>query len=129
MLSHQVEFDIIGHDMQMVEVILDQGETVIAEAGAMNYMQDGISFDTKMGDGSNADQGLISKIFSAGKRKLTGESVFMTHFTNTAAEPKRVAFAAPYPGSIVAVDLAQEGENILCQKDSFLAAALGVNIH
>jgi uncharacterized protein (TIGR00266 family) len=128
MRSHQVEFDIIGHDMQMVEVILDQGETVIAEAGAMNYMQDGISFDTKMGDGSNADQGLISKLFSAGKRKLTGESVFMTHFTNTAAEPKRVAFAAPYPGSIVAVDLAQEGGDILCQKDSFLAAALGTKV-
>jgi uncharacterized protein (TIGR00266 family) len=128
MRSHQVEFDIIGHDMQMVEVILDQGETVIAEAGAMNYMQDGISFDTKMGDGSNADQGLISKLFSAGKRKLTGESVFMTHFSNNAAEPKRVAFAAPYPGSIVAVDLAQEGENILCQKDSFLAAALGTKV-
>lgn len=128
MNSHQVDYQIIGHDMQMVEVELDQGETVIAEAGAMNYMEEGIRFDTKMGDGSDADQGLISKLFSAGKRKLTGESVFMTHFSNEAAGKKKVAFAAPFPGSVVAVDLAREGGQILCQKDSFLAAALGTKV-
>jgi uncharacterized protein (TIGR00266 family) len=128
MQCHEVEFNIIGHDMQLVEVILDNSETVIAEAGAMTYMEQGIKFETKMGDGSNADQGLISKLFSAGKRKLTGESVFMTHFTNSGSGQQRVAFAAPYPGSIIAVDLAQEGKQILCQKDAFLAAALGTKV-
>lgn len=128
MRCHQVDYRIIGHDMQMVEVELDPEETVIAEAGAMNYMEEGISFNTKMGDGADADQGVISKLFSAGKRKLTGESVFMTHFSNTADKKKAVAFAAPYPGAIVAVDLAQEGEEIICQKDAFLAAALGTKV-
>lgn len=128
MRCHEVDYKIIGHDMQMVEVELDSGETVIAEAGAMNYMEQGISFDTKMGDGANADQGFISKLFSAGKRKLTGESVFMTHFTNNAEQKSRVSFAAPFPGSIVAVNLGEQGEEILCQKDTFLAAALGTKV-
>ena len=79
MKSHEIDYQIIGESMQMVEVELDQGETVIAEAGAMNYMEDGIEFATKMGDGSDLEQGFMGKLFSAGKRMITGESLFMTH--------------------------------------------------
>jgi uncharacterized protein (TIGR00266 family) len=128
MRCHNVDYQIIGHDMQMVEVELDPNETVIAEAGAMNYMEEGIAFEAKMGDGSDADQGVIGKLFSAGKRKLTGESVFMTHFTNNGSKKSHVSFAAPFPGSIVDVDLSQVGEELFCQKDSFLAAALGTKV-
>jgi uncharacterized protein (TIGR00266 family) len=128
MHCHEVDYEIISHDMQMVEVELDPGETVIAEAGAMNYMEQGISFDTKMGDGSQADEGVLGKLFSAGKRALTGESVFITHFSNQGVGKRRVAFSAPFPGSIIAVNLAEVGGKILCQKDSFLAAALGTKV-
>ncbi|MBU6954853.1 MULTISPECIES: TIGR00266 family protein [unclassified Hahella] len=128
MRSHEVDYKIIGHDMQMVEVELDPGETVIAEAGAMNYMTGGIEFETKMGDGSDPEQGFFSKLFSAGKRMMTGESLFMTHFTNSGHGKQQVSFAAPYPGSIVPVDLANQGGTIICQKDSFLAAAMGTRI-
>lgn len=128
MKSHEVDYKIIGHDMQMVEVELDPGETVIAEAGAMNYMEDGISFEAKMGDGSDPDQGVIGKLFGAGKRMLTGESMFLTHFSNIASAKKSVSFAAPFPGAIVAVKLAEVGEELICQKDSFLAAALGTKV-
>ncbi|GHG00420.1 TIGR00266 family protein [Thalassotalea marina] len=128
MRSHEIDYQIIGHSMQMVEIELDQGETVIAEAGAMNYMEEGIEFETKMGDGSNANQSLMGKLFSAGKRMLTGESVFMTHFTSHKLGKSRVAFAAPYPGSIVPIDLAQHGGSITCQKDAFLCAALGTKV-
>ena len=114
--------------MQMVEVELDPGETVIAEAGAMNYMEDGIDFDTKMGDRSEPDKSLLSKLLDAGTRKLTGESLFLTHFTNHGSGKKKVAFAAPYPGRIVALDMATVGGEILCQKDAFLCAALGTNV-
>ncbi len=128
MRCHEVDYEIIGHDMQMVEIELDQGETVIAEAGAMNYMEDGISFETKMGDGSDANQSVVGKLLGAGKRMLTGESLFMTHFTNAAGGKKRVSFAAPFPGSIIPINMADIGEEILCQKDSFLAAALGTKV-
>ena len=128
MKSHEIDYEIIGQSMQMVEVELDQEETVIAEAGAMNYMEDGIDFDAKMGDGSKLDQGFMGKLFSAGKRMITGESVFMTHFTNRAVDKKRVAFAAPFPGSIIAINLAEMGGSITCQKDSFLCAALGTKV-
>lgn len=128
MRCHEVGYEIIGHDMQMVEVELDPGETVIAEAGAMNYMEEGITFDTKMGDGSNADEGVLGKLLGAGKRMLTGESLFMTHFTNTGRGKKRASFAAPFPGSIIAIDLSEVGEQLTCQKDSFLAAALGTKV-
>ena len=114
--------------MQLVEVTLDHGESVIAEAGAMNYMEDGIEFETKMGDGSDANQGVMGKLFSAGKRMLTGESVFMTHFSNQHPVRRTVAFAAPYPGSIISVDLAAIGGGVTCQKDAFLCAALGTKI-
>ncbi len=128
MRCHEVDYEIIGHDMQIVEVELDPGETVIAEAGAMNYMQQGISFESKMGDGSVPEQGFFAKAFSAGKRMITGESLFMTHFTNQGSGKKRVAFAAPFPGSIIPMNMAEVGEQVLCQKDSFLAAALGTQI-
>lgn len=127
MKCHEVDYQIVGDDMQMVQVELDPGETVIAEAGAMNYMEEGIVFEAKMGDGSQPDLGVMGKIFSAGKRALTGESLFMTHFTNRGTGKRHVAFAAPYPGKILPMNLANGGE-ILCQKDSFLCAALGTEI-
>lgn len=128
MKCHEVDYEIIGHDVQLVEVELDLGETVIAEAGAMNYMEDGITFESKMGDGSDPDEGFMGKLFSAGKRMITGESMFITHFTNQARGKKRVAFSAPYPGTIIALNMAEIGGQIICQKDAFLAAALGTGI-
>jgi len=128
MKCHEVDYEIIGHDVQLVEVELDPGETVIAEAGAMNYMEDGITFESKMGDGSDPDEGFMGKLFSAGKRMITGESMFITHFTNHARGKKRVAFSAPYPGTIIALNMAEIGGQIICQKDAFLAAALGTGI-
>ncbi len=128
MRCHEVDYEIIGNDMQVVEVELDPGETVIAEAGAMNYMEDGITFETRMGDGAEADAGLMGKLFGAGKRLLVGESLFTTHFTNRGSGKRRVAFAAPYPGRILALDLARLGERLICQKDAFLAAALGTRL-
>ncbi|MDA0272102.1 MAG: TIGR00266 family protein [Proteobacteria bacterium] len=128
MQSHEVDYDIKGHDVQLVEVTLDPGETVIAEAGAMLYMEDGIRFETKMGDGANPDQGVIGKLFSAGKRLITGETVFMTHFTNEGDRRSSVAFSAPVPGSVVAVNLAEIGGELICQRDAFLCAARGTKI-
>jgi uncharacterized protein (TIGR00266 family) len=126
--SHEVDYQIVGDDLQLVEVELDPGETVIAEAGAMNYMEDGITFQAKMGDGSQPDQGLFGKLMGAGRRVLTGESLFMTHFTNSGAGKRRVAFAAPFPGKILALNLGDLGGDLLCQKDSFLCAAFGTTI-
>ena len=94
MPSHEVDYEIFGDDMQIVEIELDPGETIVAEAGAMNYMEDGITFETRLGDGSKADEGLIGKLLNVGKRMLTGESIFLTHFTNSGHGKKRVAFAA-----------------------------------
>ncbi len=128
MKCHEVDYEIIGDDLQMVEVELDPGETVVAEAGAMTYMEEGIAFDTRMGDGSEPDQGFMGSLFSAGKRMISGESLFMTHFTNEGRGKRRVAFSSPFPGKIVALDLARIGGEIYCQKDSFLAAALGTRI-
>lgn len=128
MRCHEVDYEILGHDMQMVEVELDPNETVVAEAGAMNYMEDGIEFETKMGDGSQPDQGFMGKLFSAGKRMITGESLFMTHFTHRGTGKRRVAFSAPYPGSIIPVDLKTMNGELICQKDSFLCAAYGTSI-
>lgn len=129
MKSHEVDYRIIGDDMQMVEIELDPGETVVAEAGAMTYMDAGISFEAKMGDGSEPEQGLFGKLLGAGKRALTGESIFMTHFSNVGSGKQHVAFAAPYPGKIIPLDLAKiSGQQILCQKDSFLCAACGTRI-
>ena len=128
MRCHEVDYEIIGDDMQMVEVELDPGETVIAEAGAMNYLEEGINFEARMGDGSEANDGLMGKLLGAGKRMLTGESLFMTHFTNQGSGKRRVAFASPYPGKIVPLNMAEIGGEITCQKDAFLAAALGTKV-
>jgi uncharacterized protein (TIGR00266 family) len=128
MRSHEVDYEVIGDDIQIIEVELDPGETVIAEAGAMNYMDDGITFEARFGDGSSPDDGIFGKLLGAGKRVLTGESVFMTHFTNNGTGKKRVAFAAPYPGKILPIDLSKMQGEILCQKDAFLCAALGTEI-
>ena len=105
MRSHEIDYKIHGDDLQFVEVELDRGETVIAEAGAMMYMEDGISYETKMGDGSDPNEGLMSKVFSVGKRMLTRESIFMTHFTSHKQGKAHVAFAAPYPGKVVPINL------------------------
>ena len=128
MQSHEIDYEIIGDDMQMVEVELDPQETVIAEAGAMNYMEDDIRFEAKMGDGSSSAGGFLGSLVGAGKRVLTGESIFMTHFTNDSPYKRRVAFAAPYPGQIVPINLSEMGGRILCQKDAFLCAALGTRV-
>nr|WP_306811893.1 TIGR00266 family protein [Pseudomonas oleovorans] len=124
--SHQLEYEILGASAQSVEIILDPGETVVAEAGAMNYMTDGVRFETRMGDGSSS--GLLGKLWSVGKRMLTGESLFMTHFSNVGKSQARVAFAAPYPGTVVPIDLAKIGGRLICQKDAFLCAAHGTSI-
>lgn len=128
MQCHEIDYEILGDDIQIVEIELGPGETVVAEAGAMNYMEDGIDFEAKMGDGSQPQQGLLSKLVDAGKRTLTGESIFMTHFTNHASEKRRVAFASPYPGKIIPIDMAKIGGTMICQKDAFLCAAHGTKL-
>jgi uncharacterized protein (TIGR00266 family) len=128
MSSHEIDYKIIGDDIQLVEIELDPNETVIAEAGAMLYMEEGISFETKLGDGSTPDQSFMSKVFSAGSRLITGESIFITHFTNQGLNKRKVSFSAPYPGKIIPVDLKQIGGKIIVQKDGFLCAALGTKI-
>ena len=128
MICHEVDYTIIGDDMQIVEVELDPDETVIAEAGAMNYMDSDISFAAKMGDGSADNEGIFGMLKGVGKRVLTGESIFLTHFTNVGSGKKSVAFAAPYPGKIIALDLQDVGGEFTCQKDAFLCAALGTKV-
>jgi uncharacterized protein (TIGR00266 family) len=128
MISHEIDYKIYGDDIQFVEIELDPRETVIAEAGTMVYMEQGISFEVKMGDGSTPNQGLMGKLLSAGSRLLTGESLFITHFTNQGNNKSRVAFAAPYPGTIIPVDLRQVNNNLIVQKDGFLCAAFGTKL-
>ena len=128
MNSHELDYVLHGDDMQLVEVTLDLGETVIAEAGAMNYMDDGVTFEARMGDGSSPNQGVMDKLFQVGKRVLTGESIFLTHFTNEGGGRRTVAFAAPYPGKIIPLDLAELGGELLCQKNAFLCAAFGTSV-
>ena len=127
--AHEIDFKIFGEDMQFIEVELDPGESAVAEAGAMMYMTDGIAMETIFGDGSSKSQGgIMGALLGAGRRILTGESLFMTVFTNNGAGKQRVAFAAPYPGRILTMDLAGLGGQLICQKDSFLCAAKGVSI-
>lgn len=128
MQSHEIDYKILGHDVQLVEVELDPGETVIAEAGAMLYMDDEIEYTARMGDGSNPRAGFFDKILSAGSRLITGESLFLTHFTNQGWGKKHVAFAAPYPGTIVPLNLSMLGGRVIVQRDAFLCAALGTKI-
>ncbi|MBI2150650.1 MAG: TIGR00266 family protein [Acidobacteria bacterium] len=125
---HEVDYKVFGDDMQYVEVELDPGEATVAEAGGMMYMEDGIEMETIFGDGSQQQSGFMGALMGAGKRLLTGESLFMTVFFNKSAQKKHVAFGAPYPGKIVAVHLAEIGGELIAQKDSFLAAAKGVSI-
>ncbi len=126
MRCHDVDYTIIGHDIQMVEIELDPDETVIAEAGAMTYLEQDIRFETKIGDGS--ESGVMGKLFGLGKRMLTGESVFLTHFSNEGQQKRKAGFSAPFPGSIIPLNLSELGEEVICQKDSFLAAALGTQV-
>ncbi len=129
MKSHEIDYKIIGNDIQIVEVDLDANETVIAEAGAMLYMEENIHFETKMGDGSEPEKGIFGKLLSAGARMITGESLFMTHFTQRGSGKGKVAFAAPYPGTVTPVQLAScNNRTLIVQKDSFLCAALGAKI-
>ena len=126
--NHEIDYKIIGEEMQCVEIELDPQETVIAEAGSFMMMEEGIQMNTIFGDGSAQDQGLMNKLFSAGKRVLTGESLFMTAFTHNGLGKSRVSFASPYPGKIVPVNLSQLEGKIVCQKDAFLCAAKGVSV-
>jgi uncharacterized protein (TIGR00266 family) len=127
-ICHEVDYEIFGDDLQLVEVELDPKETCIAEAGAMTYMEEGIEFEAKMGDGSDTNQGFFGKLWSAGKRAITGESIFLTHFTNKGKVKRRVAFGAPYPGKIIPVNLMDVSNTLICQKDAFLCAALGTKL-
>jgi uncharacterized protein (TIGR00266 family) len=127
--NHEIDYFILGEEMQLVEIELDPQETAIAEAGAFMYMDDGIQMETIFGDGSSQDKtSFFGKILGAGKRLLTGESLFMTAYTHTGTGKARVAFASPYPGKIIPIDLAEMGGKIICQKDSFLCAAKGVSV-
>jgi uncharacterized protein (TIGR00266 family) len=127
--SHEVDYDIVGSEMQFVEVELDPGEGAIAEAGSMMFMTAGIQMTTIFGDGSSqGGGGFMDKLLGAGKRVLTGESLFMTEFANRGAGKQRVAFASPYPGKIIPADLHRMGGKLICQKDAFLCAAKGVSI-
>lgn len=128
MRSHEVDYEIFGDDLQFVEVGLDPGETVIAEAGTMMYVQEGIAFEARMGDGSQPDEGLWGKLKQAGKRAIARESIFLTHFTNNGGGKQHVAFASSYPGKIVPIDLSAVGGRIICQKEAFLCAAMGTSI-
>lgn len=129
-VAHEIDYEILGNEMQFVEVVLDPGEACVAEAGAFFYMDPAIRMETIFGDGSQKGQGsdFLGKLLSAGKRVLTGESLFMTVFSNGGGQRQKVAFAAPYPGKIVALDLKQLGGQMLCQKDSFLCAAKGIAV-
>jgi uncharacterized protein (TIGR00266 family) len=126
--AHDIDFQIIGEEMQFVELTLDPGESAIAEAGVMMYISQGIRMETVFGDGSQASSGIMGALLGAGKRLLTGESLFLTVFNNEGGERHRVAFAAPYAGKILPIDLKQAGGQLVCQKDSFLCAAYGVSI-
>lgn len=129
MTSHEIDYQIKGESIQIVEIELDPLETVIAEAGAMLFMDDGIVFETKMGDGSSPNQSLFDKLLSAGSRVLTGESLFMTHFTNRGNKKAKVGFSAPYPGTVIPIDLAKANNHeLIVQKDGFLCAAFGTKL-
>jgi len=128
MKSHEIDFKVYGEEMQCVELELDPGETAMGESGSFMMMDEGIEMQTIFGDGSQQTGGFFDKMLSAGKRLLTGESLFMTAFTNNGAIKQRVSFAAPYPGKIIPMDLSALGGKIICQKDAFLCAAKGVSI-
>jgi len=126
--SHEIDYKILGEEMQCVEIELDPNETAVAESGAFMMMDDGIQMQTIFGDGSQQQSGFLGKLMSAGKRLLTGESLFMTTYTNVGQGKKKVFFASPYPGKVIPLDLMRMGGKMICQKDSFLCAAKGVTV-
>ncbi len=128
MNAHEIDYEIFGEEMQYVEVELDPQEGVVAESGSFMMMDTGIEMNTIFGDGSGQSQGVLGKIFSAGKRILTGESLFMTVFHNQGQGKKKISFASPYPGKIIPIDLTEYGGKFICQKDAFLCAAKGVSV-
>ncbi|MFV8374838.1 TIGR00266 family protein [Flavobacterium sp. LB1P62] len=128
MQAHEIDYHIYGEEMQYVEIELDPQEIVIAEAGSFMMMDNNIQMETIFGDGSGQQTGLFGKLLSAGKRVLTGESLFMTAFINQNNTKSKVSFASPYPGKIIPIDLTQFGGKFICQKDSFLCAAKGVSV-
>ncbi len=128
MTMHEIDYYLHGDDMQFVEIELDPEEAAIGEAGSMMYMEDGIQMDTIFGDGSAQQSGIMGKLLGAGKRLITGESLFTTVYTNKAQGKKKVAFAAPYTGKIIPFDLQKYGGTMICQKDAFLCAAKGVSL-
>lgn len=129
MRNHEIDYVLYGDDMQFVEVELDPQETVVAEAGSLMMMEDNIQMETVFGDGSDSQVGgFMGKLMGAGKRLITGESLFMTTFTNTGMGKRKVYFASPYPGKIIPMNLSEYDEKIICQKDAFLAAAKGVSV-
>ncbi len=128
MTAHEIDYSIYGEEMQYVEIELDPQEAVVAESGSFMMMDSGIKMNTIFGDGSGQTQSVLGKIFSAGKRILTGESLFMTSFLNVQQGKKKISFASPYPGKIIPLDLTEFGQKFICQKDAFLCAAKGVSI-
>ncbi len=128
MNAHEIDYEIFGEEMQYVSIELDPMEAVVAEAGSFMMMEPDIKMETIFGDGSGKEEGVLGKIFSAGKRILTGESLFMTAFYNVGQGKRQVSFASPYPGKIVPIDLSEKGGKFICQKDAFLCAAKGVSI-
>ncbi|RXR19224.1 TIGR00266 family protein [Flavobacterium amnicola] len=128
MQAHEIDYHIYGEEMQYVEIELDPQEVVVAEAGSFMMMDNGIKMETIFGDGSGQQSGVLGKLLNAGKRMLTGESLFMTAYQNQDFGKKKVSFASPYPGKIVAIDLMKYGGKFICQKDSFLCAAKGVSV-
>jgi uncharacterized protein (AIM24 family) len=126
--AHEIDYKILGEEMQCVEIELDPQETAIAESGAFMMMDEGIQMETIFGDGSSQQKGFFGKLMGAGKRLLTGESLFMTAFTNISTGKQSVSFASPYPGKVIPLDLARLGGKMICQKDAFLCAAKGVSV-
>jgi len=127
--SYEIDYQVLGDDIQVVEIELDSQETVIAEAGTMNWMDSGIDYEAKMGDGTEVNNSVLNKVFGAGKRIISGESIFLTHFTNKRNVKRKIAFAAPYPGKIITLDLSEfRNNNFTCQKDAFLCAAKGTKL-
>ena len=126
--AHEIEYRIIGEEMQCVEIELDPEETAIAESGTFMMMDDGVQMQTIFGDGTGQQKGFLGKLMSAGKRVLTGESLFMTTYTNVSQGKKKVYFASPYPGKVIPLDLLRMGGKMICQKDAFLCAAKGVTV-
>ncbi|WP_459830532.1 AIM24 family protein, partial [Clostridium carnis] len=128
-MVHDIDYKIFGNEMQYVEIELDPRETVVAEAGGMMMMDNSISMETIFGDGSEKSQsGIFGKLGGAAKRVITGESLFMTSFTNTGVTKEKISFAAPYPGKIIPVDLRIYGNKLICQKDAFLCCAKGISV-